>query len=46
MGFAKDVPQFPVFDRLNKTAQMTNELIDRTFQENYGIKGINYENLD
>jgi len=41
-----DVTRLPVFDRLNATARMTNQLIEQQFKDNYGITGINYDNLE
>jgi hypothetical protein len=41
-----DVTHLPVFNRLNATARMTNQLIEQQFKDNYGMTGINYDNLE
>jgi len=41
-----DVPQLPVFQRLNQTAKLSHQLIGEIFEDNYGILDINYDNLE
>lgn len=46
MGQKHDIQDLPVFHRLNQTAQMVNHQIGETFERQFGIKGITFDNIE
>ena len=46
MGQKQDIQDLPVFHRLNQTAQMANHQISETFERQFGIKGITFDNME